>query len=86
MIVEVRLFATLSSYLPQDDRATGATGLDVPAGATVNDVAVRLGIPTALARVALVNGKEAEPERHLEAGDVVTLFPPLMGGSERLSG
>jgi len=62
------------------DRATGATALDVPVGATVNDVATRLGIPDALARVALVNGKDAGPERHLLAGDVVTLFPPLMGG------
>jgi len=81
LIVEVRLFATLSSYLPPVDRATGTAGVDVPAGATVNDVAVRLGIPDALARVALVNGEEAGPERHLEAGDVVTLFPPLMGGN-----
>ena len=80
MIVEVRLFATLSSYLPPRDRGTGTTALDVPVGATVNDVATRLGIPDALARVALVNGKDAGPERHLLAGDVVTLFPPLMGG------
>jgi len=80
LIVEVRLFATLSSYLPPRDRGTGTTALDVPVGATVNDVATRLGIPDALARVALVNGKDAGPERHLSAGDVVTLFPPLMGG------
>ncbi len=80
MIVEVRLFATFTSYLPPRDRATGATALDVPTGATVDDVAVRLGIPEAMARVALVNGEDAGPERHLSAGDVVTLFPPLMGG------
>ncbi len=81
MIVEVRLFATLASYLPQEDRAKGATALDVPVSASVNDVAVRLGIPDALTRVALVNGQEAGPERRLAAGDVVTLFPPLMGGN-----
>jgi len=38
-------------------------------GATVDDVAVRLGIPEAMARVALVNGEDAGPERHLSAGD-----------------
>ena len=81
MIVEVRLFATLSSYLPPRDRANGTTALDVPAGATVNDIAVRMGIPAAVARVALVNGEDAGPERQLSAGDVVTLFPPLMGGA-----
>ena len=80
MIVEVRLFATLSSYLPSPDRARGATALDVPAGATVSDVAVCMGIPAAVARVALVNGEDAAPERQLSAGDVVTLFPPLAGG------
>lgn len=81
MIVEVKLFATFAVYLPQAHRARGATLLDVPADVTVNDVAVRLGIPDSLARVALVNGGEAEPERRLTAGDVVTLFPPLMGGN-----
>jgi molybdopterin converting factor small subunit len=80
LIVEVKVFATLTSYLPPRDRATGMTTLDVPVGATVNDVAVQLGIPDVIARVALVNGQDAGPERHLSAGDVVTLFPPLMGG------
>jgi len=81
LIVEVRLFATFTSYLPPRDRAIGVTALDVSAGATVDDVAVRLGIPDAMARVALVNGEDAGPERRLSAGDVVTLFPPLMGGA-----
>jgi len=80
LIVEVRLFATLASYLPSDRQAAGAAVVDVPPGATVNDLAERLGIPEAIARVALVNGQETGLERRLGAGDVVTLFPPLMGG------
>jgi sulfur-carrier protein len=78
--VEVQLFATLASFLPPLSRE-GAVMLDVPAGSTVHDVLQRLGIPADLERVALVNGGEATSERALSAGDVVTVFPPLAGGS-----
>jgi sulfur carrier protein ThiS len=78
--VEVQLFATLAAFLPPLSRE-GAATLDVPPGSTVHDLLQRLGIPTDLERVALVNGGEAAPERALSAGDVVTVFPPLAGGS-----
>jgi sulfur-carrier protein len=77
--VEVRLFATLRSFLPPDSR-DGVVFLDVPDGSTVRDVAKRLGIPPDLERVALVNGLDRTPDTRLDAGDVVTLFPPLSGG------
>jgi molybdopterin converting factor small subunit len=78
--IEVRLFATLRDFLPQPD-PSGTTIIDVPDNATVDDVGRLLGIPAHLARVALVNGEYAEPGDRLHAGDVVTLFPPLAGGS-----
>jgi molybdopterin converting factor small subunit len=77
--VQVQLFATLVSFLPPESR-DGAVSLEVPDGATVHDVTRSLGIPSSLDRVTLVNGRDAEPERTLRAGDVVTVFPPLMGG------
>jgi molybdopterin synthase sulfur carrier subunit len=77
--VEVRLFATLSSFLPPASRA-GAVLLDVPPDSTVHDVLQQLGVPADLERVALVNGTDATPERALHAGDVLTVFPPLAGG------
>lgn len=80
MKIEVRLFATLRDVLPPGPAATGTTTIDLPAGATVADVGRVLGIPGDLARVALVNGEDAGPERRLRDGDVVTLFPPLAGG------
>ena len=79
MRVEVQLFATLVSFLPPESH-NGAVSLEVPDGATVHDVTDRLGIPGSLDRVTLVNGRDAEPERALRPGDVVTVFPPLMGG------
>ncbi len=57
--------------------------LDVPEGSTVDDVTRRLGIPGDLARVALVNGRDAEPGDRLAPGDIVTIFPPLAGGRVR---
>jgi molybdopterin converting factor small subunit len=46
----------------------------------VRHVVGRLGIPTDLERVTLVNGADATPETPLRAGDVLTVFPPLSGG------
>ena len=79
MRVEVRLFATLLTFLPPESH-DGAAILDLPEGSTVRDVVHRLGIPVDLERVSLVNGGDSSPETALHPGDVVTLFPPLMGG------
>jgi molybdopterin converting factor small subunit len=77
--VEVRLFATLERFLPADSRE-GTAVLDVPEGSTAADVARRLGIPAGLERVLLINGREADAEQAVSAGDVLDLFPPLAGG------
>lgn len=79
MRVEVRLFATLAAFLPPGG-SNGVAVLEVAEGATLEDVARRLGIPAALSCVSLVNGEDAEPRRRLADRDVVTLFPPLAGG------
>ena len=79
MRIEVRLFATLARYLPADNQ-TGTAIVDVAEGSTVADLASVLGIPADLSRIVLVNDQEADDHRPLDAGDVVTLFPPLAGG------
>jgi sulfur-carrier protein len=78
--VEVRLFATLASFLPAHSR-DGAAELELPEGSTVTEVTRCLGIPPDLARVVLVNGRDIGPEARLAARDVVTIFPPLAGGA-----
>ena len=79
MPVRVHLFANLAEYLPEAARGEGAA-VQVPAGATVDDLARRLGIPSHLPRLALVNGRESGPDGVLRAGDEVSLLPPLVGG------
>jgi molybdopterin converting factor small subunit len=77
--IEVKLFATLASYLPPGG-GVGSAVIEIPPGSTVAEVAARLGIPSAQPRIVLVNGHDAGPDHRLAAGDVVTLFPPLAGG------
>ena len=80
MKVEVRLFATLATFLPPHGR-DGVVELEIPEGSTVAEVIRLLGIPPDLARVVLVNGRDIGPEARLAARDVVTIFPPLAGGA-----
>lgn len=75
----MHLTATLRTYLPvgtADDNIV----LDVPEGATVDQVVHSLRIPSELERLTVVNGRDAAPDQPLSEGDVLSLFPPLAGG------
>jgi molybdopterin converting factor small subunit len=76
--VAVRLFANLADYRPEAGRAP--VTIELPAGATVDELCRHLGIPDALPRLALVNGHEVPLAARLDPGDVVSLLPPLAGG------
>ncbi len=82
MKVNVRLFATFRACAPADAR-DGAFCLDLLPGERIEDLIVRLGLPVQKARqdcIALVNGRHGEPDRRLEEGDTVSIFPPVAGG------
>lgn len=79
MRVEIRLFATLAAYLPLGTAGDSAA-VTAPDGATVGDIARLLRIPAAMPCLTVVNGRDASPEQPLAEGDVVTMFPPLVGG------
>lgn len=76
--VEVRLFAALARYLPPGSVGKRAM-LELPEGATVGDLARRLGLADVPA-TALVNGHSRHHATILRDGDVVSFFPPLGGG------
>ena len=80
MKVEVRLFATLRSYLPVGTSVDGVS-LDLPPGSTVRDVVALLNIPSEVAYLIVVNGRDADPLQVLAPGDELAMFPPLAGGS-----
>ena len=79
MKVEVHLFATLSGYLPDGTIGDGVA-LEIPVGSTLADVVRALEIPDTLDCVKVVNGHDAPPDHLLTDKDVVSLFPPLVGG------
>ena len=72
------MFANLGAHLPAGTRGTAT--VELPAGATVDELLRCLAIPEELPRLVLVNGVEARPDRPLSAGDVVSVIPPLVGG------
>ncbi|HME96401.1 MAG TPA: MoaD/ThiS family protein [Methylomirabilota bacterium] len=79
MKVAVHLTATLRAYLPAGTVGDNVV-LDVPEGATVDQVVHSLRIPRELERLTVVNGRDAVPDQTLSEGDVLSVFPPLAGG------
>jgi molybdopterin converting factor small subunit len=77
MKVKVELQAYLEQYSPNGN---DLFDYDLPEGARVNDLVVKLGMPAELASVIIVGNTNADPSHSLHEGDRVTLIPPLAGG------
>jgi sulfur carrier protein ThiS len=85
MNVRVKLFATLSDYLPPVEERTGnEVALDVPAATTVAQVIERFHLPHKLVHLVLINGHFVPPasraDHALAEGDVLAIWPPVAGG------
>ena len=83
MNVTVRLFATFRDFLPQP-AAQSALGMNVGEHETVQGLLKTLGVPDDLAKIVLVNGHYASEDTPLTDGDIVSIFPPLIGGRESI--
>lgn len=83
MKVTVRLFAMLRNNLPPDSNGE-ETELELDEGATAQTVIEQLEIPPQLANLVMVDGnhllKEEIRSRPLQAGQTVSIFPPVAGG------
>jgi molybdopterin converting factor small subunit len=77
--IEVRLFATLAAYLPDESDGRSAT-LEVADRSTVADAVRLLGIPDDMPFIAMIDGRDAALDRPLGDGETLSLFPPLAGG------
>ena len=79
MKVTVRLFATFRDLLPQRG-VPSSLGVDVDEHETVEGLITGLSLPDELPRIVLVNGRFTAEDSHLHEGDIVSVFPPLIGG------
>ncbi len=79
MKVEVKLFANFRDYLPPKSRSY-AHLLDLDEGATIRQALEKLKIPFGLPMILLVNGIHKQAGEVLQAGDVLSVFPPVAGG------
>ncbi len=80
MRVKVKLFGPLLDRMPPGQRRVPME-IELPEGATVNDVANRLGLGE-VGAVILINDQEGHRGKRLNEGDVVSFFPPLAGGCQ----
>ena len=79
MIVTVKLFATLRDFLPQWALRSGLQ-MDVPEDETVQELLKALQVPDEVSRIVLINGRYVSEGSRLADGDIVSVFPPLIGG------
>jgi molybdopterin converting factor small subunit len=84
MRITLKLFATLTDYLPAESRYTNIVELEVADGATILQVIEPYQLPQKLVHLVLVNGKYIAPvDRQTHAlieGDVLAIWPPIAGG------
>lgn len=74
MKIQIKTFATLKKFEPED------SGMELPEGSTISDIARKLGIPDEEVRLAFVNGVHAKKDHAVADGDKVSLFPAVGGG------
>jgi molybdopterin converting factor small subunit len=84
MKITLKLFASLTDYLPTDAKYTNVVALDIDAASTIGQLVERYRLPEKLVHLVLVNGVYVAPDqrdsRTLAEGDVLAIWPPIAGG------
>lgn len=83
MKVTLKLYATLADYLPPGSQENRIE-IDVPEDETIAAILRQYRLPPQLTHLVLVNGlfipRDARPQRTLQAGDHLAVWPPIAGG------
>lgn len=83
MRIRVKLFATLSDYLPPGTPVHGVE-IDAADDATAHQILDGFEVPRKMVHLVLRNGVYVEPEDRDRAvfkdGDVLAVWPPIAGG------
>ncbi len=82
--ITLKLYATLTKYLPPEARKQHAIEMDVGEAATIEEIIEPLNMPPKLVHLVLVNGFFVPPAeratRRFVDGDVLAIWPPIAGG------
>jgi sulfur carrier protein ThiS len=82
--VTLKLYASLTQYLPEAFRRSHAMPMEVDANATIESIVAPLGMPAALVKLVVLNGvfvpPSQRPTTRFVDGDVLAIWPPVAGG------
>ena len=84
MHITLKLFATLTDYLPAESRYTNIVELDVTEGITIGDIINQFQLPPKWVHLVVVSGSyintEDRSKKQLVEDDVLAIWPPIAGG------
>jgi sulfur-carrier protein len=80
MKIQLRLFASLSKFLPGQKDPDFLNVLEIEEGTTIKTLLDRLEFPQDQPKIIFLNGMHAEENTILKEGDRLGVFPPLAGG------
>ena len=80
MKIQLRLFASLARYLPDQKSSGFSNVMELDEGTTVKSLLEGLKIPLDQPKIIFLNGLHAEETAVLKEGDRLGVFPPLAGG------
>jgi molybdopterin converting factor small subunit len=79
MRIELRLYASLGQYLPEEKKGNSCV-VEVQPGTTIRQLFLRLRVPPDAPKIIFLNGIHAREDEILKDGDRVGAFPPVAGG------
>ena len=83
MRVTIKLYATLTDYLPAGS-SNNRVEIELAAGATVVTALAPFSLPPKLTHLVLVNGVFIPPQARastiIQNGDTLAVWPPIAGG------
>ena len=80
----LKLYASLTKYLPEKFRKSHAMPMEIDASATIDSIIGPLGMPAGSVKLVVLNGVFVPPSqravKRFVDGDVLAIWPPIAGG------
>lgn len=80
MKIELKLYASLARFMPDEKGGSAAKVMEVREGTTISDLLEAFKVPADAVKLVFLNGIHAEGDQVLNEGDRVGVFPPVAGG------